>query len=87
MSCNCKSKKPNLNNLNNVDYINAAKEIYRELVTEKEGELTDLEKSVILQTYKSLYPNSTALPSVEDSIEQIRVAINLYGLKHTKYKK
>lgn len=90
--CNCKGngKKSNLNNLNNVDFINYAKQIQNDVIIGKTlEEYTDLDKVEIISAYSSLYPNSSTLPSIEDAIRNIKDAIEQFDNKnnYTKIKR
>jgi hypothetical protein len=84
MGCNCKKQKP-FNNLDNVDYINQAKQTYNDFIKDKSIEdITPLDWTIIYQTYSSLYPQSSQQPSREDAINQIKQAIELYDVKITR---
>jgi len=85
MGCNrCKQKKV-MNNLHNVDYINEAKKTYKEIIVGKSiDEYTDLDKVMIMNTYTHLYPASSAVPSLEDAINQIKIGIEVYDVKYRR---
>jgi hypothetical protein len=85
--CNCKGKgkSQTINNLDNVDVINYAKQIYDNIITPNTtGEYSDLDKIEIIGAYSSLYPNASQIPSLQDAIDNIRIGIELYNDKHTK---
>lgn len=82
--CNCKKQKP-FNNLDNVDYINQAKQTYDEFIKDRNMEdITPLDWTIIYQTYSGLYPQASQQPSREDAIQQIKQAIELYDVKITR---
>lgn len=87
MGCNCgkKGKSQVMNNLDNVDIINYAKQIYENIILPNTtGEYSDLDKIEIIGGYSSLYPNASTIPSLNDAIEQIRIGIELYDTKNQK---
>jgi hypothetical protein len=47
-------------------------------------DLNDLDKIEIMSAYGTLYPNSSATPSVEDAVNQIKTAIELFDVKYTR---
>lgn len=74
-----------MNNLRNVDYINQAKEIYRDVIMNKTiEEIDDLDRVIIMETYKLLYPSSSATPSLEEAINQIKIGIEVYDVKYRR---
>lgn len=89
--CNCKGggKPQQMNNVNSVDHINYAKEIYDKIVgPNTTGEYDDLEKVEIMLAFSTLYPNASAQPSIEGAIEQIKIGIELYNQKfQTRFKR
>jgi hypothetical protein len=85
--CNCKGKgkQQTLNNIDSVDHVNYAKEIYqRVIVPNTTGEYSDLDKIEIIGAFSTLYPNASTTPTVVDAIEQIRIGIELYDNKQQK---
>ena len=87
MGCNCKGKGKSqvMNNLDNVDVINYAKQIYQNIILPNTtGEYSDLDKIEIIGAYSSLYPNAKTTPSVADAIEHIKIGIELYDDKQRK---
>ncbi len=79
--CNCKGngKKSNLNNLNNIDFINYAKQVYNDVIVGKTlEEYSDLDKVEIVSAYSSLYPNSSIIPGIEDAIRNIKDGIEQF---------
>jgi len=85
MGCNCKRGKGTLNNLNNIDYINQAKYIVETIIDAKpREELTDLDKVEIMGVYSLLYPNASAVPGLDDAINNIKIGIDLYGRKYKR---
>lgn len=86
MGCtSCKKKQQVINNLDNPDHINMAKEIYNDVILG--GDITtytDLDKMEIYRAYETLYPNSSVKPSLEDAIEKIKIGIEIYGKKYNR---
>lgn len=84
--CNCKGGvKRVINNLDSPDHIQVGKNVFNSIITQKTIEdLTDLDKVEIMGAYATLYPNSSAIPSIEDAINQIKMAIELYDVKYTR---
>lgn len=83
--CNCKKKPQVINNVYNVDVVNYAKEIYDRIVLPNTtGEYTDIDKVEIMEAYATLYPASTKTPTLEDAINQIKIGIELYGIRKRK---
>ena len=80
--CNCKKNKP-MNNLRSPDHIAEAKKTYNEVIVGK-TEYSELDKVIIQQTYSQLYPSSSATPSTEEAINQIKTAINIYDVKYRR---
>jgi hypothetical protein len=80
MGCNCKSGKSKpLNNLQSVDHMNLAREVYNTVITQKEIEdYNDLDKMDIFNTYVALYPNARYTPSLENAVENIKHAVLNY---------
>jgi len=74
-----------MNNLHNVDYINEAKKTYNEIIAGKTiEEYSDLDKVLIMDTYSKLYPASSAIPSLEEAIKQIKVGIEVYTVRYKR---
>ena len=86
MGCNCKGgKKQVMNNLDNPDHIQNAKNIVESIINVKTIEdLNDLDKIEIMGAYYGLYPSSSIKPTVEDAINQIKIGIEIYGTKYTR---
>ena len=80
MGCNCKSGKPQvLNNLNSVDHIMFAEEVYKNVIQGKSSnDYDDFDKNQILGAYKTLYPNAKMTPSIDNAISNIKLAIENY---------
>ena len=86
MGCNCKGgKKQVINNLDNPDHIQNAKQVVESIINVKTiQDLTDLDIVEIMGAYYGLYPSSSIKPSVEDAINQIKIGIEIYGTKYTR---
>lgn len=85
MSCSkCKQKKM-VNNLDSPDHINIVKEIYDRVILQGNiNTYTDLDKLEIHRAFDVLYPNSSAVPSLEEAIKQISLGIQVYGIKYKR---
>ena len=86
--CNCKKgKKQITNNLDSPDHIQVGKNVFNSIISQKTIEdLNDLDKIEIMTAYATLYPNASATPSIEDAINQIKIAIELFDVKYTRRK-
>ena len=86
MGCNCKGgKKQVTNNLDSPDHIQVGKNVFNSIISQKTIEdLNDLDKIEIMSAYGTLYPNSSATPSIEDAVNQIKTAIELYDVKYKR---
>lgn len=86
MGCNCKSGKvQKLNNLQSIDHLKLAVEVYDEVIKDRDtSTFNDLDKVQIMDVYKSLYPNATGIPSLEEAINAIMSAINIYQQKYVR---
>lgn len=85
MGCNCKRKPQVINNVYDVNVVNYAKEIYeRVVVSNTTGEYNDVDKIEIMEAYASLYPASSTTPSLDEAINQIKIGIELYGIRKRK---
>ncbi len=86
--CNCKGgKKQIVNRLDSPDHIQIGKDVFNSIISQKTIEdLTDLDKIEIINAYSTLYPNSSAIPSITDAINQIKMAIELYDVKYSRKK-
>ena len=87
MGCNCKNQgtKRVVNNLNSPDHIQYGKDVYNRVVSPNPTkEFNDLDKVEIMGAYSTLYPQSSQTPSLDDAIDKIREAIELYDVKYTR---
>ena len=84
--CNCKGgRKQVVNYLDSVDHINVAKNVFNSIITQKTiEEFNDLDKIEIMGAYSTLYPNSSGSPNIEEAINQIKIGIEVYDVKHTR---
>jgi hypothetical protein len=74
-----------INRLDSPDHIQVGKNVFNSIITQKTIEdLNDLDKIEIMSAYGTLYPNASATPSIEDAINQIKMAIELYDIKYTR---
>ena len=84
-NCNCKKGRGTLNNIDNRDYIEQALTVVETITDVKPIEdLTELDKVEIMTVYSLLYPRASAVPSIEDAITNINLAIDLYGRKYKR---
>jgi len=61
------------------------KNVFNSIISQKSIEdLNDLDKIEIINAYGTLYPNSSATPSIEDAINHIKTAIELFDVKYTR---
>ena len=87
MGCNsCKGgRKQIINNLDNPDHIQNAKQVVESIINVKDIQtFNDLDIIEIMGAYYGLYPSSSIKPSVEDTINQIKIGIEIYGTKYTR---
>jgi hypothetical protein len=84
--CNCKGgKKRIINNLDSPDHIKNAEEVYNRVILGKDiSTFNELDIIEIMEAYKSLYPNSSATPSVESAINEIKTGIEVYNVKYSR---
>ena len=84
--CNCKGGKKQITNyLDSPDHIQVGKNVFNSIISQKMIEdLNDLDKIEIMGAYATLYPNSSSTPGIEDAINQIKTAIELYDVKYTR---
>ncbi len=85
MGCNRCKQKQMVNRLDSPDHIALAKNVYETIILAKTiNEYDDLDRLEIHRAFDTLYPNASAVPSLEDAINQIRIGLEVYG---TKYKR
>jgi len=61
------------------------KSVFNSIISQKSIEdFNDLDKIEIMGAYATLYPNSSATPSIGDAINQIKTAIELYDVKYRR---
>ena len=86
--CNCKKgKKQIINNLNSPDHIQYGKDVYNRVILHNTTqEFSDVDKIEIMGAYATLYPASSQTPTLEDAINKIKEAIQLFDVKYTKRK-
>lgn len=72
-----------MNNLRNPDHIAQAKITYNEIISTT-TDYTETDKILIQQTYSMLYPQSSAIPSTEEAINQIKQAIQIYDVRYRR---
>lgn len=80
MGCNCKGGKPQvINNLNSPDHINLARGIQEKVILSKQIEqYSDEDKMDVMYAFKELYPNASQIPSIDNAVSMINLAISNY---------
>lgn len=77
MGCRCKGGK--LNNMESMDHLRMASEVYRTLVLEKEVEEYDeFDQYEIFSTYAQLFPNQKIKPTLDQALGQLKFAHERY---------
>jgi hypothetical protein len=84
--CNCKKgRKQVINNLDNPDHVNNAREVFRTIILGKGiSEFTDYDKIELNMAYLSLYPNVNGQPTIEEMVGGIKQGIELYDVKYRR---
>jgi hypothetical protein len=80
MGCACgKGKSKKLNNIDSMDHLANASEVYVNHVQNNDiTTLSDDDKFIIIQTYKSLYPNQKMEVTLEQALITLAQAHNTY---------
>lgn len=83
MGCNCKSgKEMKLNNMDSVDHLKMASDIYESIIVGKPREEWDeMDVKELTQTYFQLYPRQKMGVSLEQAVSSITHAHNQYKSK------
>jgi len=80
MGCRCKGGK--LNNLDSLDHLKLASEVYRSSVVGKDlSDIDEFDQVEIFSTYAGLYPNQKIKPTLEQAIGQLKQADERYTQK------
>jgi hypothetical protein len=82
--CGCKhGKAKRLNNLESLDHLKMASDVYTSVVlTKEEGhEYDSFDQQEIFSTYTQLYPNQKIKPTLEQAIGQLKHAHEQYQSK------
>jgi len=81
--CGCKhGRAAKLNNLDSLDHLKLASDVYVNIVVEKEGQEYDsFDLQEIFSTYTQLYPNQRTKPTLEQAIGQLKFAWEQYTSK------
>lgn len=80
MGCNCKGGK--LNNLDSLDHLKLASDVYNSVVLGKDLlQLDEFDQMEIFSTYAQLYPNQKIKPTLEQAIGQLKEAHERYTQK------
>jgi len=79
MGCNCGKKPKKLNNLDSMDHLMFASEIYSDIVLNKPREEWDqIDEKQLINGYMTLYPNQKINPSLDVAIQYLREAHQKY---------
>jgi hypothetical protein len=80
MGCHCKGGK--LNNLDSLDHLKLASDVYNSVVLGKDlSQLDEFDQMEIFSTYAQLYPNQKIKPTLEQAIGQLKEAHERYTQK------
>jgi hypothetical protein len=80
MGCRCKGGK--LNNLDSLDHLKLASDVYNSVVVGKDLlQLDEFDQMEIFSTYAQLYPNQKIKPTLEQAIGQLKEAHERYTQK------
>lgn len=82
--CGCKhGKTAKLNNLESLDHLKMASDVYTAVVLSKgEGQEYDsFDQQEVFSTYSQLYPNQKIKPTLEQAIGQLKFAHEQYQSK------
>jgi hypothetical protein len=80
MGCRCKGGK--LNNLDSLDHLKLASDVYNSVVLGKDlSQLDEFDQMEIFSTYGQLYPNQKIKPTLEQAIGQLKEAHERYTQK------
>lgn len=80
MGCNCKGGK--LNNLESLDHLKLASEVYSISVLGKDiSDVDEFDQVEIFSTYAQLYPNQKIKPTLQQATGQLKLAHERYTQK------
>lgn len=83
--CNCKSgKEQKLNNLDSVDHLQIAFDVYNFHIKDKpvDYEYDEAEKNIFIETFRGIYPNVKVQVSYQHALETIKnIYTQYYGGK------
>jgi hypothetical protein len=80
MGCRCKGGK--LNNLDSLDHLKMASDVYKSVVVGKDlSDMDEFDQVEIFSTYAQLYPNQKIKPTLEQAIGQLKEADERYTQK------
>ena len=83
MGCNCKGRKRIINNLNSVDHLKIAKDVYTRIIQPKQfEELDEYDWIEIYQAYNAVWPMSSQVPSQRDAYDKVIQAVELMKVKY-----
>lgn len=79
--CGCKhGKATKLNNLDSLDHLKLASDVYTDVISKKTlEEFDELDKQEILGVYSQLFPNQKMTATVEQAVGQIKLAHERYS--------
>lgn len=81
--CGCKhGKGQKLNNLDSLDHLKLASDVYTQVISKKMmEEFDEFDKQEILGVYSQLYPNQKMTATVEQAVGPIKLAHERYTEK------
>lgn len=78
MGCRCKGGK--LNNLDSLDHLRLASEVYLNIILPKGIEnMDEFDQMEVFSVYTQLYPNQKIKPTLEQAVGQLKVAHERFG--------
>jgi hypothetical protein len=75
MPCNCGKRPKKLNNLDSLDHLKLASDVYVNLISKKtKEEYDDFDKQEVIATYKQLFPNQRMEVTLDQAIYSVSEA-------------
>ena len=79
MGCNCGKRAKALNNLDSVDHLKLASDVYVNLISKKiKEEYDNFDNQEVISTYKQLFPNQRMEVTLDQAIYSVTEAHNRY---------
>lgn len=77
--CKCGKRAKTLNNLDSVDHLKLASDVYVNLISKKtKEEYDDFDKQEVIATYKQLFPNQKMEVTLDQAIYSVSEAHSRY---------